>query len=165
MSKTTILNHTEIAHKVRRIAYQIYESNVDESEVVVAGIADNGYILAQKIALELQQISAIKIVLCKVKMDKSNIFEPVITSLEENDYQGKSLILVDDVLHTGSVLMYAVKHFLNVPLKQIKTAVLVDRNHKKFPIKVDFKGISLSTTFQNRVEVVFLNEKDEAYLI
>lgn len=165
MSKTTILNHTEIAHKVRRIAYQIYESNVDESEVVVAGIADNGYILAQKIALELQQISAIKIVLCKVKMDKSNIFEPVITSVEENDYQGKSLILVDDVLHTGSVLMYAVKHFLNVPLKQIKTAVLVDRNHKKFPIKVDFKGISLSTTFQNRVEVVFLNEKDEAYLI
>lgn len=165
MSKTTILNHTEIAHKVRRIAYQIYESNVDESEVVVAGIADNGYILAQKIALELQQISAIKIVLCKVKMDKSNIFEPVITSVEENDYQGKSLILVDDVLHTGSVLMYTVKHFLNVPLKQIKTAVLVDRNHKKFPIKVDFKGISLSTTFQNRVEVVFLNEKDEAYLI
>ncbi len=165
MSKTTILNHTEIAHKVRRIAYQIYESNVDESEVVVAGIADNGYILAQKIGLELQQISAIKIVLCKVKMDKSNIFEPVITSLEENDCQGKSLILVDDVLHTGSVLMYAVKHFLNVPLKQIKTAVLVDRNHKKFPIKVDFKGISLSTTFQNRVEVVFLNEKDEAYLI
>ena len=98
-------------------------------------------------------------------MDKSNIFEPVITSVEENDYQGKSLILVDDVLHTGSVLMYTVKHFLNVPLKQIKTAVLVDRNHKKFPIKVDFKGISLSTTFQNRVEVVFLNEKDEAYLI
>ncbi len=165
MSKTTILNHTEIAHKVRRIAYQIYESNVNESEVVVAGIADNGYILAQKIALELQKISPIKIILCKVKMDKSNIFEPVTISLEENDYQGKSLILVDDVLHTGSVLMYAVKHFLNVPLKQIKTAVLVDRNHKKFPIKVDFKGISLSTTFQNRVEVVFLNEKDEAYLI
>jgi pyrimidine operon attenuation protein / uracil phosphoribosyltransferase len=165
MSKTTILNHTEIAHKVRRIAYQIYESNVNESEVVVAGIADNGYILAQKITLELQKISPIKIILCKVKMDKSNVFEPVTTSLEANDYLGKSLILVDDVLHTGSVLMYAVKHFLNVPLKQIKTAVLVDRNHKKFPIKVDFKGISLSTTFQNRVEVVFLNEKDEAYLI
>ena len=165
MSKTTILNHTEIAHKVRRIAYQIYESNVNESEVVVAGIADNGYILAQKITLELQKISPIKIILCKVKMDKSNVFEPVTTSLEANDYKGKSLILVDDVLHTGSVLMYAVKHFLNVPLKQIKTAVLVDRNHKKFPIKVDFKGISLSTTFQNRVEVVFLNEKDEAYLI
>jgi len=154
-----------MAHKVRRIAYQIYESNVNESEVVVAGIADNGYILAQKITLELQKISPIKIILCKVKMDKSNVFEPVTTSLEANDYKGKSLILVDDVLHTGSVLMYAVKHFLNVPLKQIKTAVLVDRNHKKFPIKVDFKGISLSTTFQNRVEVVFLNEKDEAYLI
>lgn len=165
MSKTTILNHNDIAHKIRRIAYQIYESNVEESEIVVAGIADNGYILAEKIAFELEKIASIKIVLCKVKMNKSNVFEPLIVSLEESIYRGKSLILVDDVLHTGSVLMYAVKHFLNVPLKQIKTAVLVDRNHKKFPIKVDFKGISLSTTFQNRVEVVFSSEKNEAYLL
>jgi len=51
--------------------------------------------------------------------------------------------------------MFAAKHFLDVPLKQFKTAVLVDRNHKKYPIKADFKGISLSTSLNERVEVDF----------
>lgn len=165
MNKTTILNHTEIAHKIRRIAYQIYESNVNETDMIIAGIEDNGLILAQKIAKELLNISPLKVVVCKVKINKDNVFEDVITSLSSDDYKGKSLVLVDDVLHTGTTLMYAVKHFLNVPLKQFKTAVLVDRNHKKFPVKVDFKGVSLSTSFQNNVEVVFIEEANEAYLV
>jgi len=165
VNKTTILNHTEIAHKIRRIAYQIYESNVNETDMIIAGIEDNGLILAQKIAKELLNISPLKVVVCKVKINKDNVFEDVITSLSSDDYKGKSLVLVDDVLHTGTTLMYAVKHFLNVPLKQFKTAVLVDRNHKKFPVKVDFKGVSLSTSFQNNVEVVFIEEANEAYLV
>jgi pyrimidine operon attenuation protein/uracil phosphoribosyltransferase len=51
-----------------------------------------------------------------------------------------------------------------VPLKKFKTAVLVDRNHKKFPVKVDFKGISLSTSLQEHVEVIFEEENDVAFL-
>jgi pyrimidine operon attenuation protein/uracil phosphoribosyltransferase len=70
-------------------------------------------------------------------------------------YQNKGLVLVDDVLHSGTTLIYGVKHFLEVPLKKFKTAVLVDRNHKKYPIKVDFKGLSLSTSLQEHVQVVF----------
>ena len=57
----------------------------------------------------------------------------------------------------------AVKHFLEVPLKRLKTAVLVDRNHKKYPVKADFKGISLSTSLQEHIEVRF-GENSEAYL-
>ena len=51
-------------------------------------------------------------------------------------------------------MIYGVKHFLNVPLKQFKTAVLVNRNHKKYPVKADFKGISLSTSLHEHVQVV-----------
>jgi len=165
VTKKIILNHTEISHKIRRIAYQIYESNANETDIIIAGIEENGIILAQKITEELINISPLKVVVCKVKINKTNVFEGVKTSLSPYEYKDKSLILVDDVLHTGSTLMYAVKHFLDVPLNQFKTAVLVDRNHKKFPVKVDFKGISLSTSFQNNVEVVFMDGANEAYLV
>ena len=53
-AKHSILNQEEIKHKIRRIAYQIYESNVDEKEIIIAGIANNGYILAQKLEKELE---------------------------------------------------------------------------------------------------------------
>ena len=60
--------------------------------------------------------------------------------------------------------MYAVRHFLNVPLKQFNTAVLVNRNHKKYPVKADFKGISLSTSLQENISVEFVGNKITAYL-
>ena len=77
------------------------------------------------------------------------------TSLPAEAYRGESVVLVDDVLSSGATLIYGVRHFLSVPLKQLKTAVLVNRNHKKYPIKADFKGISLSTSLQEHIEVSF----------
>ena len=70
---------------------------------------------------------------------------------------------MDDVLNSGSTLMYAVRHFLSVPLKQLRTAVLVDRNHKKYPVKADFKGISLSTSINENVALIF--EKGNYYAL
>lgn len=164
MSKNIILNNQEIEHKIRRIAYQIYETFVDEEEIVIAGIASNGFVFAEKIAKTLQEISNLKISLCEVYIDKQNPYNEVTTSLEKEQYKNKGLVLVDDVLNSGTTLAYGVKHFLNVPLKKFKTAVLVDRNHKKYPVKADFKGISLSTSLQEHVQVVFEKEEDYAYL-
>ena len=59
--------------------------------------------------------------------------------------------------------MYGIKHFLEVPLKRFKTAVLINRNHKKYPVKADFKGISLSTSMREHVSVVF--KKNDASAI
>lgn len=164
MPQITILSHQEIEHKIKRIAYQIYETFVDEEEIILAGIAKNGYIFAEKLAVELSKISTIKIALCEVYIDKNDPFKPITTSLSKENYQNKGLILVDDVLNSGTTLVYSVKHFLDVPLKKFKTAVLVDRNHKKYPVKVDFKGISLSTSLQEHVQVVFENNTSCAYL-
>ncbi|MGM5470090.1 phosphoribosyltransferase family protein [Flavobacteriaceae bacterium LMO-SS05] len=164
-SKNIILNHQEIQHKIRRIAYQIYESNVNETEVILAGIDSNGYLLAKKIKSNLDQISDIKSTLCRVIIDKRNPLSEIKTSLSVKDYSNKSIVLVDDVLNSGSTLIYGVKHFLNVPLKQFKTAVLVNRNHKKYPVKADFKGISLSTSLHEHVEVILDAKNFEASLI
>ncbi len=163
-TKHIILDHNQINHKIKRIAYQIYETNVNETEVILAGIDTNGYILAKKLKSSLDKISNIKSILCKVVIDKKNPLSQVTTSLKAEDYSNKSIVLIDDVLNSGSTLIYGVKHFLDVPLKQFKTAVLVNRNHKKFPVKADFKGISLSTSLNEHVEVVLEGKEFEAYL-
>ena len=165
MSQNIILTHQEIEHKIKRIAYQIYETFVDEEEIVIAGIATNGFVFAQKIANALQEIATLKIALCEVNVDKQNPELAIKTSLSKEQYANKGLILVDDVLNSGTTLIYAVRHFLDVPLTKFKTAVLVDRNHKKYPVKADFKGISLSTSLLEHVLVVFdENGQNTAYL-
>ncbi len=164
MQHNIILTHQEIEHKIRRIAYQIYETFVDEERIVLAGIASNGFVLAQKLSAQLKEISEIHVVLCEVNINKLDPKSAVSTSIPASDYQDKGLVLIDDVLNSGTTLIYGVKHFLDVPLKKFKTAVLVDRNHKKYPVKADFKGISLSTSLQEHVQVVFDAKGDYAYL-
>lgn len=154
-ANTIILDHIQTNYKLKRIAYQIYESNVTQKEVILAGIYENGYLLAKKIKKEVEKISDINVTLCKVNVDKKQPTNAVQTSLKPSEYKNKSIILIDDVLQTGTTLIYGVKHFLDVPLKQLKTVVLVDRNHKKYPIKADYKGISLSTSIHDKVKVVF----------
>src|SRR5690606_32041618 len=121
-------------------------------------------IFAKKLKAVLQNISEMNVILCKVSINKKNPWEAINTSIPEKEYENKSLVLVDDVLNSGTTLIYGVKHFLNVPLKQFKTAVLVNRNHKKYPIKADFKGISLSTSLHEHVHVVLEGKAFEAVL-
>ena len=160
-----ILTHQQILHKIDRIAYQIYESNVDEPQIVLAGIVGGGLAFARKIKRSLEKICPAEILLCKVDMDKSDpLTSPVKTSMKPEEYQNLSIVLVDDVLKSGTTLIFGVKHFLQTPLKQLKTAVLVDRNYKKFPVKADFKGLSLSTSMEEHVRVAFSTRNYGVYL-
>ncbi|MDT0551707.1 phosphoribosyltransferase family protein [Urechidicola vernalis] len=164
MADAIILTNEQINHKIKRISFQILEENVNENEIIIAGIAANGFILAKKIKEILEEISSASIVLCEVIIDKKNPLNAIKTSLKSEDYKGKPLVLVDDVLNSGTTLIYGIKHFLDVPLKSFKTAVLVNRNHKKYPVKADYKGISLSTTLQDNITVEFNGEEALAYL-
>jgi len=160
-----ILNHKQIHQKIKRIAYQIYEANSSEKEVLIAGIQGNGMYFATQLAKTLQEISTLEVHLCEVFIDKKKPLNTVSTSIEASAYKNKSIVLVDDVLNSGSTLMYGIRHFLDVPLKRFKTAVLVNRNHKKYPVKADFKGISLSTSIKEHVEVIFDKKNSKAYLV
>ncbi|WP_124980003.1 phosphoribosyltransferase family protein [Nonlabens xiamenensis] len=151
--KNEILNHKEVEHKIKRIAYQIAEVYHQNDEIILAGIAEGGYVFARLIKKELEKIVGSTINLCKVKVNKNDPLKEVSTSMTPEDYKNKGLILCDDVLNSGTTLIYGVKHFLDVPLDRFKTAVLVNRNHKKYPVKADFKGISLSTTIEEHIKV------------
>jgi len=163
MTRTQILTPHEIEQKVQRIAWQIYEQNLKEKEITLAGIEERGFLLASEIEKHLKKISKLKTVLIRVKMDKKKPKDTIEVSPENIDLNNKIIVLVDDVLNSGKVLIYGVNHFLNFNLKKLTTAVLVDRNHKRFPVKADVKGLSLSTSLLENVEVVF-GEKGGVFL-
>jgi pyrimidine operon attenuation protein / uracil phosphoribosyltransferase len=167
MAKVKILDTMQILRKLDRLAYEVYENNFTEKELLVAGIDGNGYKVAVKLSEKLRDISPLKIQLGKIKLDKEKPWsaEPSI-DFDEKAYVNKTVILVDDVLNSGKTLMYAVKLFLDKPVKKINTVILVDRSHTRFPVKADFVGLSLSTTLQEHIEADFSKDNKEAvYLI
>lgn len=165
MSQTRILSPEKIALKIERIAWQIYENHSEEKELILAGIDKNGYTLAKKINEVLGKISKIDIQLVKVKVNKrAPLSEGVVLDVDLNDLKDQSVVLVDDVLNSGKTLIYGVRPFLSISLKKLTTAVLVDRNHKKYPIKADVKGLSLSTSLHENVDVDF-TKKGGVYLL
>jgi pyrimidine operon attenuation protein/uracil phosphoribosyltransferase len=162
--KNKILNTNQIKKIVKRIAYQIHENNLEYPEIILIGVHKNGYTLAEKINKELKQISKSNIELVSIKINKKNPLEEIELDCKKEYLKNKVIVLVDDVLHTGKTLIYCVKHLLEITPKNFNTVVLIDRNHKKFPIKVDFKGISLSTFISDHVEVVFEDNNSYAFI-
>ena len=161
--KNKIMDANDIHRTIKRISYQIYETHFEESQLVLAGIAKNGVIMATRIRNELKKISEIDVIFMEISVDKKNPINPIVLSQKLEVCKNNPVVVVDDVLNTGSTLIYAVTHFLSIKLKKLQTAVLVNRNHKNFPVKGDFKGISLSTSIKENIDVTF-GEDEGVYL-
>lgn len=166
--KTLVLNKQQIQQKSRRIAFQILEDNFEEPHIVLVGIADRGFVFAQRLQKILQEIASDKeIELIKVNIQKNKRSLHAETDVPVESVKNKVVIVVDDVLNSGRTLAYALGTFLNVPLKKMRTAVLVDRSHHLFPVFSDFYGVKLSTILKEHVEVHLEeldNEEDAAWV-
>ena len=161
--KQKILDQDQIDKIIKRIAYQILENNSEELEIFLIGIKNNGYILAELIYHQLKHISNLNITLYSIQINKKDPLKSIEHNFDLKKMKNKSIVLIDDVLNSGRTLLYGVKFLLDIPLSNFNTAVLIDRNHKKYPIKIDFKGISLSTSIEENVSVIF--EKNNAFAI
>ena len=163
--KSKILDIQGIDQKLKRLAWQVYEKNAAEKEIIVVGISERGLILAKKLVGHIQEISKIKTKLAHLDLDKDNPYnKEVALNLEVKEYANKVVILVDDVLNSGKTLMYAAKHFLTTPLKRLAVMVLVDRNHNRYPIKADYVGLSLATTLQEYINLELKGANKGVYL-
>lgn len=163
--KTLVLSEEQVLLKIQRIAWQIFEQHVHEEVVYLVGISKSGYWLAQQIMTVLGDISDLQLQLVEMEINKKNPLDKSIRmSLDLEELKDKSVVLIDDVLNSGRVLIYGVRHLLGQPLKSLTTAVLVDRNHKEFPIKADVKGLSLSTSIQEHVEVEIKGNTAKVFL-
>jgi pyrimidine operon attenuation protein/uracil phosphoribosyltransferase len=163
MDKQLILDKERIDSKLQRMAYQVWEHNSNEQSVTLVGIHGGGTSVAENLAERLRKISALKVEVATIKMNKRNPLSEEIVLAE--DLSGRSVVLVDDVANSGKTLLYALKPLLNYELKKIMIAVLVDRKHKEYPVSPDIVGHSISTTIQEHILVeTNNNEITAAYL-
>lgn len=165
-NRTLILNHKQIQQKINRLAYQIYEDNFDEKELIVIGIAGGGGIFGKRLADALKNICSIRVTHYELQLDKKSPFDSSIHfAPSKDDVSDRVIILVDDVLNSGTTLMYSTKYLLQAKLKKLCTVVLINRNHKRFPIANDYTGLSLATTMKEHVAVEWKTGNDAAYLV
>ena len=155
--KKYILSKEVVEKKLRRMAFEILENNIDEKEIILAGIRESGSVVAKVIQKMLGEISSIKTELITITLDKK---QPSEVSLSKKiDFNDKVIIVIDDVSNSGKTLLYALKPFIEFHPKKIQTLVLVERTHKAFPINPDYVGLSIATTLQENIIVQVENDE------
>ena len=163
-NRTLLLSASDIKKKIERISYEILENCDEQDGIILAGIKDSGYKLAEKLSKQLKKFSGIAVRLCSISIDKT---KPTHNKIECNipveEFRNKTVIIVDDVAHTGRTLFYAMKPLMDVEPKKVQVMVLIDRKHKQFPIVADYVGLLLSTNMQEHVTVE-LEEVEAVYV-
>jgi pyrimidine operon attenuation protein/uracil phosphoribosyltransferase len=157
MVKNYILDKSVAAKKLKRMAYEILENNVNEEYIILAGIRESGSIVARNIQNILSEISKVKTDLITITLDKH---QPKDVRLSQQlDFNDKVIIVIDDVANSGKTLLYGLKPFLEFQPRKIQTLILVERSHKAFPIHPDYVGLSIATTLQEHIYVEVNNEE------
>ena len=161
--KTEVLDQDQILRICNRFAFQILENAIDSDVIHIIGIKEKGFDIAKIVERELKSITKKNISLSSIKIDKKNPKDSVLSDSNLNK-NIDTIFLIDDVLNTGKTLIYSLSFLLKFNFKSIKTLVLIDRNHKQFPIKVDYKGISLSTNINDNIKLLNDNKELKAIL-
>lgn len=164
-NKTPVLNAEQTIQRIKRIAFEIYERNFTESEIILAGIVGEGYQLAIFLATELAQIAPFKVILLQVQLDKGQPYaHPIDFGTDTAQMAGKVIIVIDDVLNTGRTLAYSLAPLLGVRIKKVQVAVMINRAHHSFPIAADYVGYNVSTSLNEHIQVVLTGQQMGVYL-
>ncbi len=146
------MDHAAILRTVKRMAWEIYEHHDSAGKLILAGVDDRGYVLANLLYSELKSIADVPVELLRIRFDRHHpessaaSFEPGAEMLK-----GHKVVLVDDVLNTGKTLVYCMKWLMDAGATGIRTAFLAERSHRNYPVQGDVVGISLATTLQEHV--------------
>ncbi len=160
-----ILTERQIQQKITRLAIEILENNLEEPLLILAGINNTGMAFARLLYERLTSMSDKPVELINVRLNPADpLSEPVQPGIAVESLRDKVIILTDDVANTGRTLFYACKPFLQTLPKRLEVAVLVDRQHKSFPIRVDYVGLSLATTLKENIEVTLQGDEPAVYL-
>tara|TARA_Y100001954_G_scaffold36990_1_gene36122 strand:- start:1492 stop:1986 length:495 start_codon:yes stop_codon:yes gene_type:complete len=152
--KNIILDSNDIINKIRRISFEIIEKNIDEKEIYLIGVLPNGKYLSKIINSNIKENSGIKVNLHFIDIDKKNLSVKEISFESATDkIKNKVIVLIDDVMNSASTLMYSINEILKYQPKEIQVAVLIERYYKSFPITPNFRGLELSTSKSEHVQV------------
>jgi len=158
--RTLILNATQVHAKLERIARELLENAHQEKEIILVGVADKGIEVARRLGKVLSSLCDKQVDVHSIALNKDKPLSGAITfdgSIQ--NLRNKNVVLVDDVLNSGRTLIYCVRHLLETEPKKLSTAVLVDRFHRRFPIRADYVGLSLSTNVKEHISVEWGKEE------
>ncbi len=142
----------EIAYnKMQRMAYEIIEKNFGEKEIIIAGIKQNGLIIANILYDYLKNIYKGELKVIEIALDKKAPKKIFLS--EDINFDDKVVIITDDVSNSGRTLLYAVKPFLDFYPRKIQTLVLVERSYQQFPLSPDYVGMSVATALSEKIIV------------
>ncbi|MFN9393604.1 MAG: phosphoribosyltransferase family protein [Flavobacteriales bacterium] len=163
--RTLILDATQIEQKIVRMAHEIHERNYLEKELYIVGVAVDGNELARRLAAHLSELGRTKILLREVTLDKQRPNAATTTYSDQlSELSNKAVVLVDDVLNSGRTLIYASRILLDAQPRSLAIATLIDRFHRRFPIRADYVGLTLSTNLKEHVSVELQGPAGAVYL-
>ena len=159
-----VLNADDIEKKIKRLSYQIIEKNFNKKDIIIIGIQSNGKYLSERIKGYVMEYSDIKVSLYDMELDKKIfLFKKCTPELIYEHINNNIIVFIDDVMNSAGTLMYAINKILSYHPKDIQIGVLIERTHKSFPLSANFKGLELSTSEFEHVEVI-LNESPKVII-
>ena len=144
-----ILDNSDVENKIQRIGLEILEDNIDESKITLFGISDNGNLIAQKLVTHINGISDIEVESIQVGIENGSI-----TYSKKFNILDKSIIIVGDVSQTGKTFQLVISNLMLHKPTKIKTSVIINRDQTMYPVKIDYSGLSLSTSVNEHVDVI-----------
>ncbi|ROQ41038.1 pyrimidine operon attenuation protein/uracil phosphoribosyltransferase [Frondihabitans sp. PhB188] len=161
MSTRTVLSQADIHRALTRIAHEILEGNRGADDLVVMGIPTRGVLLADRIGDALRAISgqavpvgAVDATLFRDDLRRQPTRAPRPTTVPDGGIDGKTVVLVDDVLYSGRTIRAALDALSAIGRPRVvRLAVLVDRGHRELPIRADYVGKNLPTSTSERIFV------------
>lgn len=150
-----ILDNSDIENKIQRIGLQILEDNIEKSKIIFFGISDNGKLIAEKLIVHLNKISKLEVELIKVTIENNSVLYDKKFSIKN-----ESVIIVGDVSHSGKTIQLVISNLIQYNPLKIKTSVIVNRDHTLFPVKIDYAGLSLSTSVNEHVDMIIDKKKN-----
>ena len=160
MTARVILQHSDITRALTRISHEILESNRGASGLVLLGIPTRGVFLADRIGRTLAGIEtgalvgSLDVTMYRDDLARNPTRAPAPTRLPEGGIDGKTVVLVDDVLYSGRTIRAALDALADLGRpRAVRLAVLIDRGHRELPIRADFVGKNLPTSTAERINV------------
>lgn len=160
--KAKILGGGAMVAKLRRMAYQVYEKNFGETELVMVAVGQKGLAMAKLLKAMLEEISTLKVELLGLEQMDGALHPQFRDTALAAKIQGKLALIVDDVLYSGQTMFWAIAETMKFQPAKIQVAILIDRGHRSIPVTHDFVGMVLATSLRQYVAVEFDEDHSKA---
>jgi len=164
MSRKILMTTDNIRHTLARIAHEIVERNRASKDLVLVGIRTRGVPIAERLAVLIEEFEGLKLPVVALDINRyrddisPSDMQPLTRRIDTPvNIDGKSIVLVDDVLYTGRSIRAAMDALIDLGRpRQVQLAILIDRGHREMPIRADYTGKNIPSSRDEAIKVQLL---------